>query len=241
MEQNENIEKSANASLNDFLPKPGEEKPVEAKTEEQPAQTPAGVEAQPPVVEKNTPQMIDPSEIKLGKAVDGDGTKNKLDEDDVEEIEYGDKKLRVSKNYYTIKTISKQDDLAIKKISSGEFEKSRDGKTQWVQTRLEITYEGDRNYKTSLPNLKWFEARYTPKLYTPSFKKVSTEKEYQNKFTSMVSKLYYKFCVQFSREPGSFVIEEFFEGLIGKKVQLVEYQDEFDGKTFRRLDVWKFV
>lgn len=240
MEQNENIEQSANASLNDFMPKPGEEKPVEAPKTEQPV-TPAGVEAQPPVVEKNAPQMTDPSEIKLGKAVDGDGTKNTLDEDDVEEIQHGDKKIRVSKKHYTIKAISKQDDLAIKKISSGEFNKSRDGNTQWVQTRLEIFYEGDSNYKTSLPNLKYFEDRYVPKLYTPSFKKITTEKEYNNQFTSMVSKLYYKYCIQFSKELGNFGIEDFFEGLIGKKVQLVEFEDEWDGKTFRRLDIFKFV
>ena len=237
----EKIEKPVNASLDEFMGKENEvgaPAPVVEQTPTAPV-APVAPVAQPVVAPVEQAPMVDPSKIKLGKGVEGDGTFNVLSVDDIEEIQFGDKKLKVSKKTYVIKNVSKQDELAVKKIVAADFTTSRDGQSQWVQTRLEITFE-DSDYKSSLPNIKWFQDKYDKDTYNPSFKKIKTEKEFANTFTSCVSKLYYKYCSQFKETAGTFGIEQFFEALVGKKVQLVESEIDFDGKTYRRLDIHVF-
>lgn len=221
-------------------PQPTQPGPAPAQ-QPQPApvgsEAPAPAQPQQPAGTVQQPQMIDPSEIKIGKAFDGDTGKQKLDEDDVEEVQWGDQKLRVSKNEYTIEKVSIQKDLFLKKASARDVKISRSGTKQYIETRLVITYK-DSEYISSLPKIMWFEDKYTPNQWSPTFRKITTDKEYTSQFTNVVSKLYYKYCQQFKVE--KLGIEEFFEKLVGKKVQLVEYVGEFDGKTFRRLDIHQF-
>lgn len=243
MEQNEKIEKSANDSLDEFMGKG-----TQQNSEETESKNDGSVEVKQPDFKdsevksesKDDSDMIDPDEVEIGEAVDGDGTKNKLEDEDAEVIQHGDVKIRVSNKPFVIKEVSRQEDLVPKKIGNKEFTLSRDKTNKWVQTRMEITYEGN-DYKTSIPNIKWFPDRYNPKKWTPSFIRIKTDKEYNNSFTNQVSKLYYKFCKSFNKEAGFFGHEEFIKSLVGKKVIVKETEEEFNNKTFRRLDIHKFV
>lgn len=260
-QENEKIEKSANESLNEFVgkeasqpdvnsvpvtptPMPGEvAQPTQASVQ-QPVQAPVQAPAQPGFSgEKKQTEakpMIDPTKIKVGRMIDGDGSKNKLEEGDFEEIQHGDKRIKISTKEYVIEKVSMQQELFMKKITAGEFTYSRDKTNKWIATRLEVTYK-DSKYKSSLPNIKWFLDKYDPNSWNPSFKPISSEKEFQNQFVPVVSKLYYKFCIQFNKIAGDFGQQDFINELVGKKVILHEVNEEFDGKSYRRLDIHKFV
>lgn len=124
-----------------------------------------------------------------------------------------------------------------------EPKKSNDGKQKYYQSKLKITYK-DSSYASFIPNIKWYMRTEKDKTsLSPWFLTKITEEDLSNQFTPAISKLYYIYCKKFGYTIGKLTQKQFEEGLVGKKVKLVQYKGKnpITGKTGYRIDISDFV
>ena len=110
-------------------------------------------------------------------------------------------------------------------------------------TKLKIEYKGN-NYISLLPNVKWYLGtnKEGKKVLNPWFRTAGlTQDDLDDSFTSVVSKLYYKYCKFVGEEVGKVSQADFVKGLVGKKVKLVQWSDIFKKEKVYRIDIEEFV
>ncbi len=109
------------------------------------------------------------------------------------------------------------------------------------KVKLHIFYK-DSDYVSYLPSCRWYAGvdKNTGKKTLKAW--IDTridEKNAKSDKKSVVSKLYFKYCRNF--ETPELGAEDFIAGLVGKKVKLVQWTDEYLGKERFRVDIDEFL
>lgn len=110
-------------------------------------------------------------------------------------------------------------------------------------TKLRVVYK-DNNYVSLIPNVKWYLRinEDGTQTYSPWFRTKGLDADaLKSKFCPVISKLYHKYCLAFEHEVGKFPQASFVKGLVGKKVKLEQWSDDFKNKKVYRIDIKEFV
>lgn len=114
------------------------------------------------------------------------------------------------------------------------------------ETKLKIEFK-DNNYISLIPNIKWYISSREKdgkkvKVLNPWFRTNGLkEEDLEDKFVSEVSKLYIKYCKFTGEEIGKVSQQDFLNGLVGKKVKLVQWSQKYKGDDVYRIDIANFV
>jgi hypothetical protein len=124
------------------------------------------------------------------------------------------------------------------------FNEAKQDSKVGYKTKVKITYK-DSNYVSYIPNIKWFpgiDQNSGKKVLRPWFGiKGLDETKIKSKFTPEITKLYHKFCMAKGIEPGKLSQNDFIRKLVGEKVKLDQYAEEYNGKMAYRIDIAEFV
>lgn len=126
------------------------------------------------------------------------------------------------------------------------FKKDENGKVldpdkKGYVSKLILTYK-DTDYISIIPNVKWYIGtnQHGKPVLNPWFRTTGLTKEDLNdNFTAQTSKLYFRYCDFLGMKPGKVTQKEFVDGLVGKKVKLINTPYKKHGAN--RIDVTEFV
>jgi hypothetical protein len=129
-------------------------------------------------------------------------------------------------------------------IAPKPFNKEKQDSKVGYKTKVKITYK-DSSYVSYIPNIKWFpgiDQNSGKKVLRPWFGiKGLDETKIKSKFTPEITKLYYRYCMTKGIELGKLTQSDFIRKLVGEKVKLDQYAEEYDGKMTYRIDIGEFV
>jgi hypothetical protein len=160
--------------------------------------------------------------------------------------EGGEQKVKFSKNVFEIEDakilspITKDIDGNL--VPPEESTSKKTGKTvKYYTSKVQVLYKNS-SYKTLIPSVRWW---VNGNKLNPSFKTDYIE-NYNPKFTSEITKLYWKFCDKYgydkTKKDRDKILspKQFLKELVGKKVILRELSGNYEGRDWTKLSIAEF-